>query len=161
MSFASSKYYSPRLYGFLVLLLMTVSLTLLIVAVSLHNLATIDYSKVDASVLASFNLTVSPDSTEHFGAFYSCADIDGTYWQGSQAPQPWSVHQCYNIPSNCVVTFTVQTQDGPITSELDLDSNAQGYNCKEVKSTDTRQTHAAYHRFPLSLLPPVPARRHC
>ena len=82
MGFSSSRLYNDRLYTFIVLSFLTLSLVFLIVAASLHNLYSFDASELD---IPQDVLTGSA----HFGAFTACADLEGV---DETDNQPVSVH---------------------------------------------------------------------
>ena len=107
MGFSSSRLYHHRLYTFVVLSFLTLSLVFLIVAASLHNLYSFDASEfgIPEDVLTG---------SSHFGAFIACADMDGV-----EGEQPFSIHQCTPVSSNCHVAYTYTTPDGE--GEVDTD----------------------------------------
>ena len=126
MGFAESRWYSGPVYSASLLSLLTVALTLLIVAASLHNLYSFDASSIPDDFTAANNLTLS--GSVHLGAFYSCMDIDGLV--GVEAPYSFSIHQCFQLPTDCRARFTVQTQDG----DVDVDDELQGFTCPQYNA---------------------------
>ena len=126
MGFTESRCYRTRLYVPLVLALMSVALTFLIVAVSLHDLYSLDFSDVPPDVQASYNVSVSGHN--HFGAFLQCADMDAVSHEPDGSLSSWSIHQCATIQHDCTSTFTVVDGAGSEVTLID-DPAAYGFSC--------------------------------
>ena len=121
MGFSTSRLYNDRLYKFIILFFLLLPLTLLIIAVSLHNLYSFNAADINQPGTAI-------TGSAHFGAFYGCADIDGTDLASGGT---FSIHQCHSIRSDCKVAFKVSTSAGEFEVDEELGPN---WNCSQYNA---------------------------
>ena len=126
MSFADSPLYSRRVYSFLCLSFFGIALTFLIVATSLHQLYSFNAASIPEEFTAPVQLSIT--GSVHIGAFHSCIDVDGTV--GADPTYTWSIHQCFTLPTNCKAHFAVQTADG----EVDINEELEGFSCAQFNA---------------------------
>ena len=130
MGFADSRLYNGRVYTLVLLAFMAVALALLIIGASLHNLYSFDASQIPANDEVNGNVTLTGHA--HFGAFYSCIDIDGIVpnFNATGQTSSFAIHQCIAMPTNCNPSFTVQVQG----MEEGVNGELGGLNCTEYNA---------------------------
>jgi len=112
-----SSYYNVRVFGFVVLFFMVISLAFGIIAVSLHNLYSANWAGQNGF----------QDGSADIGAFTFCLDAEGI---SPTSGLVFVAHTCSSIDSNCIFTLSYM-EDGVSKT---FSGSPPNFNCSQYNA---------------------------